>query len=66
MSVNQNNNMQDLLILSCLNDFTNCLRQFHVDIIMLYISAMNQARKLKFSSYVQLPWVWVLYFSFGI
>ena len=55
MSVNQNNNMQDLLILSCLNDLTNCYRQFNVDIIMRYISAMDQARKLKFSSYVQLP-----------
>ena len=45
MSVNQIiNNIQDLLISPRLNDF-----------MMLYISAMDQARKLKFNSYVHLP-----------
>ena len=45
------NNIQDLSILSCLNDLTNC---FNVDIMMLYISAMDHARNLKFNSFVQL------------
>ena len=40
---------------SHLNDFMNCLRRFNVDIMMLYISAMDHARKFKFSSYVHLP-----------
>ena len=48
------NNIQDLLIL---NDLTNCLRRFNVDNIMLYISAMDHARKLIFSSYVHLPYM---------
>ena len=30
-------------------------RRFNVDIKMLYTSAMEHARKLKFSSYVHLP-----------
>ena len=30
-------------------------RSFNVDTMMLYISAMNQTRRLKFSSYVHLP-----------
>ena len=30
-------------------------RGFNVDIMMLYISARNNARKLKFTSYVHLP-----------
>ena len=57
MSVNQNNNIQDLFISSCLNDLTNCYRLFNVDIMMFYrpISAMDHARKLKFSIYAQLP-----------
>ena len=49
MSVNQNNNIQDLLISSRLNDLANCYRHFNVDIMMFYISAMDHARKLKFS-----------------
>ena len=44
-----------LFISSRLTDFTNCLRCFNVDIMMLYISAMDHARKLKFSSHVHLP-----------
>ena len=40
---------------SQLNDLANCQRCFNVDIMMLYISAMDQARKLRFSSYVHLP-----------
>ena len=28
---------------------------FNVDIMMLYISAMDHTRKLKFSTYVHLP-----------
>ena len=37
---------------SRLIDLTIC---FDVDIMMLYISAMDHTRKLKFSSYVHLP-----------
>ena len=33
-----------------MNDFTNFKRGFNVDIMMLYISAMDHARKLKVSS----------------
>ena len=33
----------------------NCKRRLSVDIMMLYISAMDHARNLKFSSYVHLP-----------
>ena len=38
--------------------------------MMLHVSAMDHARKLKFSSYVHLPSMnkilaWVLYFRFG-
>ena len=39
------NNIQDLLILSRLNDLTNCQRRFNADIMILYVSAMDQARK---------------------
>ena len=49
------NNLQDLLISSRLNDLTNCQRRFNVDIMMLYISGRDHARKLKFSSYVHPP-----------
>ena len=49
------NIIQDLLISSRLNDFTNCKRRFNVDIMMLYISAMDHARKSKSSSTVHLP-----------
>ena len=45
------------IISSCLNDFTNCGRCFNVNIMMLYISAMDHAKKLKFSSYVHLPFI---------
>ena len=48
-------NIQDLLISSCLNDLTNCWRWFNVDIMLFYISARDQARKLKLSSYVHIP-----------
>ena len=34
---------------------TNSANYFNVDIMLLYISAMDYARKLKFSSYVHLP-----------
>ena len=54
MYVNQIN-IQDLLISSCLNDLTNCSRGFNVDIMMLYISGRDQARKLNFNNYVYLP-----------
>ena len=33
----------------------NCYRHFNVNIMMLHISAMDHARKLKFSIYVHLP-----------
>ena len=48
------NNIQDSFMSSHLNDLTNC---FNVDIILLYmyISDMDNARKLKFRSYVHLP-----------
>ena len=49
------NDIQDLLILSCLNDLTNCKRHFNVDIMMLHISALDHNRKLKFIRYVHLP-----------
>ena len=55
MSVNSDNNIQDLLISSHLNYLTNCWRCYNVDIMILYTSAMDHARKLKFSSYVHLP-----------
>ena len=32
-----------------------CVGRFNVEIIKLYISTMDHARKLKFSSYVHLP-----------
>ena len=32
-----------------------CIYQFYHDIMMLYISVRDHARKLKFSSYVDLP-----------
>ena len=32
------------------NDLTNCYLRFNVDIMMLYISAMDYGRKIKFSS----------------
>ena len=47
--------MQDLLVSSRLNDHMNCQRRFNVDIIMLFISGRDHARKLKFSIYVHLP-----------
>ena len=38
-----------------MNDLTNCSRRrFNVDIMMLYISARDHARKLKFNNYVHL------------
>ena len=40
--------------MSCLNDLKNYERHFNVDIMMLYISAMDHVRKLKFSSYVSI------------
>ena len=43
------------MISSRLIDFPNCSRRFNVDIMMLYISATDHARKLKFCSYVHLP-----------
>ena len=49
------NNIQDLLISSRLNDLTNCQRRFNVEFMMLCISGRDHARKLKFSSYVHLP-----------
>ena len=47
----------DLIISSLLNDLTNCKRCFNVDIVNLYISAMNHAKKLKFCSYIHLPYI---------
>ena len=52
MSVNQT---KRFLISSRMNNLTNCKRRFNADIMTLYFSAMDQARKLKFSSYVHLP-----------
>ena len=48
------NNVQDSFMSSHLNDLTKC---FNVDIILhyMYISDMDNARKLKFRSYVHLP-----------
>ena len=41
----------------------NCYRRFNVDIMMLYISAMDHARKLKFRSYVDLPPIYEMLIS---
>ena len=41
MPVNQIIIIQDLLISSRLNYFTDCYRHFSVDIMMLYISALG-------------------------
>ena len=49
------NNIQDTLISSRLNDPTDHYRCFNVNIMMLYISAMDHAGKLKFCSYIHLP-----------
>ena len=38
-----------------MNGFKNCKRHFNVDIMMLYISSMDDGRKLKFSSDIHLP-----------
>ena len=35
--------------------YTNYKRRFNADIMMLYITAIDLARKIKFSSYVHLP-----------
>ena len=48
-------NVQHLGMSSRLNDLMNCKRHFNVDIMNLYISALDRARKLKFSHYVHLP-----------
>ena len=48
-------NIPDLLTSSRLNGLTNCEKRFNADIMMLYISAMDHANKLKFSSYVHPP-----------
>ena len=39
---------------SRLNDLRKCWRRFNVDIMMLHISAIDHASKLKFSSYFRL------------
>ena len=39
--------VQYFLISSRLNDLANCYRRFNFDIIKLYISALDDARKLK-------------------
>ena len=49
--------VQHFLILSRLNDLMNCYRRFNVDIIKLYISALDEARKLKFRYCVNLPFI---------
>ena len=38
-----------------MNDLMNCYGLFNADIMKLYISALGQAMKLKFQSYVHLP-----------
>ena len=43
------------LMVAVTHDLTNCNRRFNVDIMKLYISGRDHARKLKFSSYVHLP-----------
>ena len=48
-------NVQHSWISSRLNDHMNCYRHFNVHIIKLYISALDQARKLKFRNYIHLP-----------
>ena len=57
-----------------MNDLTTSQRRFNVHIMMLYISARDYARKLKFSSYVDLPsinkmfqyrYAWVILWGVG-
>ena len=44
------NNIQNLLISSRLTDPMDCQRRFNVDIMWLYISAMDNVMRLKFST----------------
>ena len=46
--------VQHLWKSSRLNNLMNRWRRFNVDIMKLYISALDHARKLKFSNYVHL------------
>ena len=51
-------------MISHFNDFTNCWRGFNVVIMILYtiyISAVDHARKLKFSNYVLLACINTIY-----
>ena len=43
------------MTIATLNDFIHCYRLVNADIMKLYISAMDHARKLIFGSYVHLP-----------
>ena len=51
---------------SRLNDLMHCYRCVNADIIRLYISAMDQARKLIFSSYVYLPSLMLMLILFNV
>ena len=48
---------QYFLILSRLNNLMNCYTRFNFDIIKLYISALDDARKLKFRYCANLPFI---------
>ena len=49
--------VQFFLISSHLNDLMNCYRHFNFNIIKLYISALDEARKLKFRYCANLPFI---------
>ena len=49
--------VQYFLISSCLNDRMNCNRRFNFDIMKLYISVRDEARKLKFRYCALLPFI---------
>ena len=49
--------VQYFLILSRLIDLMNCYRHFNFDIIKLYISALDDARELKFRYFANLPFI---------
>ena len=44
-----------------MNDLIKCMSSFNFDIIKLYISAMGHATKLKFTSYVHMPSINIMF-----
>ena len=48
-------NIQDILIPSCLNALMNCSKCFNIDIVMLSILAMDNAKAVKIQQLCYLP-----------